>query len=200
MTFIFQTSKARCGRKTSGMGKRDTELGVSTTRRGAADDTAFHSNSDLCTVSGDVSRISYSDYPSSECSAMTIVQRDILTIDGLIGSLEGLLVTCFVVAIRAGAAGGNPKGSRMGNFDAVSTVCLGDHLPVRVGGSPHFRRADVTALCRVGGPGRRDNSAAYRCGVSWGWTFFRRRGRRGRPRRIIARIEQEDRKQRPGGP
>lgn len=180
------------------MGKRDTELCTSSTCRGAADDTAFHFNSHHCTVSGNAAWICYSEYPSSKFSAMPILQRNILTIDGLIGSLEGLLVTCFVVTIRAGVSGGNPKGSRMGNFDAVSTVCLGGHLPVRVGGNPHFRRADGTALCRVGGPGRRDNSAAYRCGVSWGWTFFRRRGRRGRTRRVIARMEQEDRKQHPG--
>ena len=179
MTFIFQTREARCGLKTPGMGKRDTELGIFAARRGVADDTAFHSNSDRCTVSGNVAWICYSDYPSSQCRAMPIVQRDILTIDGLIGSLEGFRIACLVIAV--GVFGGNGEAARMGNRQAPAAVGRIDLNLIRgIGGGPHLRRGD-------GIPRRRRDSAAYRCGVSWGWT-----------RRVIAGIEQEDREQRPG--
>ena len=142
---------------------------------GPADFNAFdfdgHGNTARWPASSTANRRCYS---ANRCG-VPILQSDVLAVDVLgFYVVEGFRIACFVIAV--GVFGGNGEAARMEHAQAVAAVLLYLDFSSRVGRGPYLRGGE-------GIPRRSRDFAAYRCGGG------------GRPRRVIAGMEQENREQ-----
>ena len=127
---------------------------------------------------------------SNNLNCTPVIQRDILAV-ACLACMDGLGIARFVIAVGSGVIGGNCESSRMGNFQAVATISIDDNFPGGVG--PHLCGGDSAALCRVGGAARSNDCTAYRCGVGWGYTFWRVARNQGRAQKQPERNDSETR-------